>query len=100
MRKPTVVTTAIHPGTDFEVRLEATFFPGCAGTRRDGARFIEPDEPEDIYITSISISGIEFEDEYFSDDVLSMFEETCLQKAHSDIIAAEVIDYMKLEWEY
>jgi len=79
-----VTATWTHPESDQVYTIEATIAPGQPAPPQDFARFQEPDDDDEIQITSIKNGdGIETDLLYFSVDEIEQIVIACLDSART-----------------
>lgn len=73
---------------ELEVEVAYSYYKGYRGAREPGGLKIEPDEPENVEITAVTIGGVDIQEQLSKDQIESL-ESQCLDDAHERMEAAK-----------
>lgn len=83
MKKIKVLAYWPHPMSGNEYRIEATIWPGSPAPPQDFARFQEPDDPDTIEINNVTLLGVPFGLDCFSDEEIKGIKSACFESAEN-----------------
>lgn len=89
MIKIKVATTWIDPVTDYEYRIEGFVYPESKTPHSGFDRFAEPDSPEEVEITEISLDGRVIPQSEFSPSEIKAIEQELYENAENEIDYAD-----------
>ena len=77
--------SAFNTHVEFEVEVAYSYYKGCRGAYEPGGLQIEPDEPENVEITGVTINGVDVQE--------------CLSKAQVERLESECMDDVRERME-
>ena len=79
--------STLNTFVEIEVEVAYSYYKGCKGAREPGGMQIEPDEPENVEITGVTVGGVDIESALTKEQLESL-EEQCLEDVHDRMEAA------------
>lgn len=89
--------SSLNTSVELDVEVAYSYYQGCRGAREPGGLQIEPDEPENVEITAVTIGGVDIQ-EQLSKAQIESIESQCFDDVRGRMEAAAQ-SAAEMRWE-